>query len=88
MNEEGITNLGPVPDGMSFWEATQYMREKRKYIINPDNNSRRMTICETMREIYREASGSAPDWHKITELAATGFDYGKRMDARIKELKR
>jgi hypothetical protein len=87
-DETGITNLGPVPDGMTFWEATCHMRPQRKYRINPHYQSRRMTICETMREIHREVMQPEPDLAKIADLAAAGFDYGKRMDARMKELKR
>jgi len=87
MNEEGITNLGPVPDGVTFYQAVGMVRDRRKYKINPDHYSRRLTFCEVMREIVRESRAEVPDAAKIADLAAAGFDFGKRMDARMKELK-
>lgn len=85
--ETGITNLGPVPDGMEFYDALATMRDQRKHTINPAHHSRRLTYCEVMREIAREAASERPDMAKIADLAAAGFDFGKRMDARMKELK-
>jgi len=86
--ELGITNLGPVPDGMTFLEATKTVFEKRKYAINPDHHSKRLTVCETMREIWRIAEHlPEPERSQLQLLAGAGFDYGKRMDARMKELK-
>lgn len=87
MNEVGITNLGPVPDGIAFYDALASMRGQRKHTINPGHHSRRLTYCEVMREICREAASDRPDMAKIIDLAAFGFDFGKRMDARMKELK-
>jgi hypothetical protein len=86
--EEGITNLGPVPEGMTFFEAICAARPDRKYKIDPEIETRRLTLCETLREIRREVSQPEPDLDKIAELAAASFDFGKRMDARMKELKK
>lgn len=83
----GITNLGPVPEGMTFYEALSALRDQRKHAINPDHQSRRLTYCEVMREIVRETRAERPDLAKIADLAGAGFDFGKRMDARMKELK-
>lgn len=85
--EVGITNLGPVPEGMTFYEALAALRGQRKHAINPAQHSNRLTYCEVMREICREAASDRPDMAKIADLAAAGFDFGKRMDARMKELK-
>lgn len=85
--ETGVTNLGPVPEGMDFYPALCALRDQRKYTINPAHHSRRLTFCEVMREICREAASEAPDMAKIADLAAAGFDFGKRMDRRMKELK-
>lgn len=88
LSEVGVTNLGPVPDGMMFIEAVAAVAAQRKYQINPDHLSRRLTLCETLREIHRIADGmSEPDRSDIQMLAAAAFDFGKRMDARMKELK-
>jgi len=87
-DETSITNLGPVPDGMTFLEATQAVVSKRKYRINPEHYSRRLTVCETMREIWRIAATlPEPQRSHFRLLAGQGFDMGKRMDARMKELK-
>lgn len=86
--EVGITNLGPVPDGMSFQDAIARMQSARKYHINPDHQSRRLTICETMREVWRVAETlPGPQRDQLQLLAGAGYDFGKRMDARMKELK-
>lgn len=88
MSEIGITNLGAVPAGMSFLEATEAMVEQRKYHINPEHQSGRLTICETMREIWRIAETlPEPERSDLQLLAGAAFDFGKRMDARMKELK-
>jgi hypothetical protein len=82
----GITNLGDVPDGMSFYEAIRHTIPQRKYTaFNPQYQSRRLTFCETAREIYRETLTPSPDLDKIRELCASLYDFGKRMDARMKE---
>lgn len=86
--EEGITNLGAVPAGMSFLEATEAAAPCMKHRINPDHHSKRLTLCETVREIHRIAERLAePERGKLQTLAAAAFDYGKRMDARMKQLK-
>ncbi|MFD0848219.1 hypothetical protein [Sphingosinicella xenopeptidilytica] len=87
LDETGITNLGPVPEGMSFLHATMAMRGKRKFILNPEHHSKRLTICETLREIHRESEKPEPDMVAIRELVMSAGDMAKRMDARMKELK-
>ena len=88
MTEEGITNLGPVPDGLTFLEATAAAVPQRKYRIDPRHHSRRLTVCETQREIWRIAGKlPEPQRSQLQLLAGASFDYGKRMDARMKELK-
>ena len=86
--EVGITNLGPVPPGMSVLDATAAVVEERKYHIDPKHQSLRLTVCETQREIWRIADRlPEPERSQLQMLAAASFDYGKRMDARMKELK-
>ncbi len=85
--EVGITNLGPVPEGMEFYDAIVAARPLRKHWINPEHHSKRLTVCETLREIWREADGEDPDPERLKELAAAAFDFCKRMDRRMKELK-
>lgn len=87
-SERMVTNLGDVPYGMSFLDATRATRDLRRYTINPGHRSQRLTICETMREVWRmgERIGGA-DGAALQELAAAGFDYGKRMDARMRDLR-
>lgn len=88
MSEQGITNLGPVPDGMAFLDAIRAAAGHRKHQINPQHQSRRLTYCEVMREVWRIADGlPGPERAALQDLAAAGFDFGKRMDARMKELK-
>ena len=60
---------------------------QRRFTLNHDHYSKRLTICETLREIVRETRKPCPDVAKIEELARAGFDFGKRMDRRLKELK-
>jgi hypothetical protein len=87
-DETGITNLGSVPAGMSFRDACRSIWAQRKFFINPDHQSRRLTLCETQREIHRIAETlPEPARSDLQMLAACGFDAGKRMDARMKELK-
>ncbi len=86
--EEGITNLGPVPDGMTFLEATKAVTAQRKYTINPDHHSKRLTVCETMREVWRIAEHlPEPERSQLQLLAGAGYDYGKRMNKRMVDLK-
>lgn len=88
MSEEGLTNLGPVPPGMTFLAATESMILARKYTINPRHQSRRLTLCETVREMWRIADKlPEPERSQLQMLAGAAFDYGKRMDRRMKELK-
>jgi hypothetical protein len=88
LDEVGITNLGPIPPGLSFLQATYAARPLRKYHITPGHRSKRLTLCETMREVWRIANEmQGPEAEALKELAAAGYDYGKRMDARMKELK-
>jgi len=86
--EEGITNLGPVPAGMTLLGALEATRAARKYHINPEHQSHRLTICETQREIWRIAE-TLPEPHRsqLQLLAGAAFDFGKRMNARMVELK-
>lgn len=87
-NEVMVTNLGPVPSGMDFMGAVRRLWVRRKYRINPEHHSRRLTLCETQREIWRIAEGlPEPVRTDLQTLAACGFDAGKRMDARMKEMK-
>lgn len=80
--ERGVTNLGPVPDGMSFLDATKALELKHK--INPSHHSKRLTICETSREIWRIADligGRRGD--DLKALAAASFNFGKSMNNRM-----
>lgn len=77
--EAGITNLGAVPDGMSFLDATKAL--ELKYEINPNHFSKRLTICETSREIWRIADRIGDD--DLKALAAASFSYGKAMNHRL-----
>jgi len=85
--EQGVTNLGPVPEGLTFYEALSALRDQRKFTINPAHQSRRLTVCETLREIYRETEKPEPDLAVIRDLTMAAADFAKRMDARMKELK-
>ncbi len=87
-SERMVTNLGDVPAGMTFAEATFAMRPQRKYQINPQHRSGRLTICETMREIHRQAEAlPEPQRRLFQDLAWAGFSYGKAMNARMVELR-
>lgn len=87
-NEVGVTNLGDIPDGVSFLDASRSAKGQRKFTINPDHHSKRLTVCETSREIWRIAE-SLPEPHRsnMQLLAGQAYDMGKRMDVRMKELK-
>lgn len=88
-NEEGKTNLGPIPPGMGFYEATVASRPRRKYRIDPYSRGDRLTICSTIRNAWRvlDALPDSPEKSVIQEYLTAAFDYGKRMDARLRELK-
>lgn len=81
--EAGITNLGPVPEDMSFLDATKAL--ELKYEINPNHFSKRLTICETSREIWRIADRIGDD--DLKALAAASFHFGKSMDRRLRYLR-
>lgn len=85
--EIGVTNLGPVPEGMTFLEATKVLTLKHR--INPEHHSKRLTVCETSREIWRIADeiGGKPG-SDLKALAAASYHYGKCMLHRMEELKR
>lgn len=86
--EVGITNLGPVPEGMAFLEAVASVEGQRKHDINPEHQSKRLTLCEALREIWRIAEWcESPAREDLQMLAGFAFDCGKRMDARMKELR-
>jgi len=87
-NEVGVTNLGPVPAGMTFLAAIDAARGQRKFTINPERIGHRLTLCETQREVWRIAEHlPEPERSQLQLLAGAAFDMGKRMDARMKELK-
>lgn len=87
-SEVGITNLGPVPPGMTFLDAIEAARGARKYRINPEHQSHRLTICETQREIWRIAEAlPEPQRSQLQLLAGAAFDFGKRMNKRMTDLK-
>lgn len=87
--ETGITNLGMVPIGYTFAQATDAVKHKRKYHIDPENGGHRLTICDTLRMTWREVERlpASSETEQIKEYLAQAFDYGKRMDARMKYLK-
>lgn len=88
-NEVGVTNLGPIPPGMTFAAATAAAKVHRKYEINPYEGGHRLTLCDTLRMLWREVDKlpEGPDKEQMREYIRASFDYGKRMDARMKELK-
>lgn len=61
-SEVGITNLGPVPEGMEFLEAVASVEGQRKHDINPEHQSKRLTLCEALREIWRIAEWCESTW--------------------------
>lgn len=74
---------------MSFLDAIEAVKPQRKYHINPAHQSRRLTLCETLREIHRIADNlPEPQKYQLQLLAGQGFCFGKRMDRRMKELKK
>lgn len=82
-SEYQVTHMGDVPDGMTFLEASWAL--KPKYEINPGHHSKRLTICETSREIWRIADQIGNEDLKL--LAKHAFSYGKSMDSRLKYLR-
>lgn len=87
--EEGITNLGEVPKGVSFSQAIRSIKNKRKYIINPYEGGHRLTICDTLRMSVRELdkTENTEEKEQIREYLSQAYDFAKRMDARMKYLK-
>lgn len=87
--EEGITNLGLVPVGMSFAQAISSIKSKRKYYINPYEGGHRLTVCDTLRMTLREVDKlpKSKEKEQIIEYIEQAYDFGKRMDARMKYLK-
>lgn len=88
-DETGITNLGRVPAGMTFAEASAAVRHLRKYRINPYEGGHRLTICDTLRMTWREVETlpDGPAKAQILNYLGQAFDMAKRMNARMQELK-
>lgn len=89
LSELNITNLGPVPPGMTFLEATIAMRGRRKYAVDYYCKGTRLTICDTLRHM-RQIIDTLPEGTErdaLAEYVDASVDYAKRMDARMKELK-
>jgi len=88
--EEGITNLGMVPSNYSFSQAIRSVRNQRKYFINAYEGGHRLTICDTLRMTLREINKLEDSVEKkqIIEYIEQAYDFGKRMDARMKYLKK
>jgi hypothetical protein len=83
-----VTNLGDVPEGMTFLQATFAAGPQRKYRINPQHRSGRLTACETCREIWRIAETlPEPARAQMQELAGQAYDMAKRMNGRMVELR-
>lgn len=87
--EEGITNLGLVPHGMTFSQATKAIKEKRKFFINAYEGGHRLTLCDTLRMTLREVDQLpiSCETKQIVEYIEQSYDYAKRMDARMKYFK-
>lgn len=88
-DETGITNLGIIPDGMAFSQAINEAKSQRKFFINAYEGGHRLTICDTLRMTLREINKLEDSIEKetIKEYIAQAYDFGKRMDARMKYLK-
>lgn len=86
--ELGITNLGLIPQGMTLVQALRTTRDLRRFTIDPEKESGRLTLCETQREVWRTAERlPEPERSELRELAAAAYDFGKRMDARMRSLR-
>jgi hypothetical protein len=87
--EVGLTNLGPVPEGLTFLEATIAMRGERKFAIDYYRKGDRLTICDTLRQMWRETDRMPESEARdaVREYIAACADFSKRMDARLTELK-
>lgn len=90
-DETGITNLGVIPEGMTFAAAIAAAKPQRKYTIDPYRKTEltRLTLCETLRALWREVDTlpDGPQKEQMREYLGAAFDFGKRMDARMKQLK-
>lgn len=88
-DETGITNLGPVPAGLTFLEATRAVAHRRKFKVDYYGKGERLTICDTIRHMRRiiDTLPAGPERDALTEYTDAAVDYAKRMDARMKELK-
>lgn len=88
--EEGITNLGFVPSGMSFSDAIKSIKNQRKFHVNAFEGGHRLTICDTIRMTLREVYKlpPSPETEQIKEYLEQAYDFGKRMDARMKYLRK
>lgn len=88
-DETGLTNLGRVPKGMSFLDATISLRGQRKFTVDYYAKGDRMTLCDTLRHMRRivDAMPAGEDRSALCEYIDAAIDYGKRMDSRMKQLK-
>ncbi len=85
-DESPIKNLGRVPVGMTFIDAAKAL--PLKVTIDPFYNSRHLTICETMREVWRVADRiGGRDGADLKALAAAGYHFAKAMDSRLREVR-
>lgn len=89
LEELNITNLGNVPQGMSYAQAVESVKHLRKYFIDPYSGGHRLTICDTLRMSWRilDTMERTPEVEQLYEYLAQCFHYSKSMDARMKYLK-
>ncbi len=87
--EDGITNLGPVPAGMTFADAIEATKPRRKFVLNHYEGGHRLTICDTIRHTWRvlDTMPDSPEKDQVREYLLAMGDFAKRMDYRMKELK-
>ena len=87
--EKGVTHLGMVPEGMSFFEAIVAARPHRRYAMEDSRDDHRLTICNTLRQAWAEADAlpESSQKERILEYMQAATDFAKRMDARMKQLK-
>lgn len=84
-----ITNLGPVPPGVSYADAVEAVKDQRKYKIDPYRGGHRLTLCDTLRMSWRllDELPESEQTKQLYEYLAQSFHYAKSMDARMKYLK-
>lgn len=89
MSEVGITNLGPVPEGMPFLDAIRASAPLRKHALNHYEGGDRLTICDTIRHAWRvlDTMPDSPEKETLREYLLAMGDFAKRMDLRMKALK-